>query len=87
MDDPAADWALLGERPDLGHQVVPDFFLDFERAVDVEFVGVRLEVGSLLGCDHAREGLGFGERDPDAPPVQAFERVRPERAHLGGAVA
>ena len=48
VDDAAADRALLGVGPHLGHQVVVDFGLDLLRALQVHVVLVGAQVGDLL---------------------------------------
>jgi hypothetical protein len=66
---------------------VADLGLDFERARQVDVLGVRLELGQLRGRDQAGLGLRRGQRDPDAAPELAARVFAPQRAHLARGVA
>ncbi len=87
VDDAAADGALLGVSPHLGHQVVVDLRLDFQRSREINVVLMGAQIGGLLGGHQSCRLLRLGQCDPDPPPKPAFVRLAPQPAHLRRAVA
>ncbi len=67
MNDAAADRALLGIGANLGHHVVARLTFDLQGALDVDLVGVGLQVGQLLGRDQPGDVLRLGQRYPHLP--------------------
>ena len=70
---------LLGVGPHLGHQVVVDFGLDRQRAVQVDVFRVRCQIGDLFGPHQPGGLLCLGERHPDAPPESTPAQFAPHR--------
>ena len=87
VDDATAHRALLGIRANLGHQVVTDLRLDLRRALQVDIALVGHQVSQLLGANQPRLVLRRRQSNPKAPQQQALVQLRPDRAHLLGAVA
>ena len=90
MDDAAADRALFGKGPHLGHQIVAYLVLDLERpgnAGIVDLPGVRAHIGGLLGADETEIGLCDSKGRPQPPPEQTFVAFTPDSAHAITAVA
>ena len=87
VDDAAADRALLGVGPHLGHQVVVDLRLDGLCPRQVDLIRVCNEIGDLLGGHQPGGLLRFGQRHPDAPPQAPPLHFAPQGPHLRRSVA
>jgi len=87
MQNPAGNRALLGERFQLGHQVVVDFGLNLQSARQIDLPGVRLQFGHLLRTDQAVGLLDPRQGDPGLPPEPAFVDFAPNGTHFGAAIA
>ena len=74
-----ADGALLAERMDMGHDIVPQVLFQGLGPLEVDVVQVRPHLGQLgVGDRQAQFLLGLGQRQPEPPP-RAEPRRRAER--------
>ena len=53
MDNATANLALLGKGTDFGHHIVARLFFNFQGTINVDLVGVSLQIGQLRCADQA----------------------------------
>ena len=72
----------VAERVDVRHHVVPEPPLVRGDRLEVDVVEMRAHLRDrLVGDRHAQLLLGFGEREPEAPPESVPRLRRPQLEH------
>ncbi len=70
------------------HDVMSEPLLVGAGGVEVDILGVVLELGDLFGRDvQTQRAFGLGQRDPETPPGAELAPGGPESEHLGAGVA
>ena len=77
MNDAAGLGALLGKGAHFSHQVMVDFGLNLQGALQVNATGVGFQFGHLGGCDQSELGLCASQGDPNLAPEQALRVFAP----------